>query len=160
MEDKPTKKVQTKNKAPKKPTKKKTNPPGLFNLDDDESEDDAEGSHADGEEKQQHEARRTTWNNDGGVLSSGLPNTPVPHKRHPEGTSHSSSGDSTGTQVPLFKTVPGKKLKVNKPSEDPKVADLEKHTMSESLPQASEAAMDDPPPEEHPVTMDPINIDP
>jgi hypothetical protein len=84
--------------------------------------------------KQQHEARRTTRNSGGGILSSGLPNTPAPRKRRPEvshisdlaypkadlfcqpldpsdsnyqGTSHSSSGDSTGTQVPLFKTVPG-----------------------------------------------------
>ena len=34
--------------------------------------------------KQQHEARRTTRNSGGGVLSSGLPNTPTPHKRRPE----------------------------------------------------------------------------
>ena len=84
--------------------------------------------------KQQHEARCTTRNSDGGVLSSGLPNTPVPRKRSAEvsqisdlaypkaglfrqplnlsdsnyqGTSHSSSGDSTGTQIPAFKTVSG-----------------------------------------------------
>ena len=31
--------------------------------------------------------------------------------------------------------------------------------MSESLPQTSKAAMDDPPPEEHLVTMDPMNVD-
>ena len=55
---------------------------------------------------------------------------------------------------------PSTKLTVNKLSVDPKVADSEKHTTSESSPQASEVAMDDPPPEEHPVTMDPINIDP
>nr|XP_020193772.1 WASH complex subunit 2-like [Aegilops tauschii subsp. strangulata] len=133
LQDKPTKKTRTKNKAPKKPAKKKTNPSELFDLDDnDESEDDAEASRADDE----------------------------------EGTSHSSSGDSTGTQVPMFKTIPGamakpsKKLKVNKPSEDPKVADPEKYTTSESLDQASEAAMDDTPPEEHPVTTDPMNVDP
>ncbi|XP_044382220.1 uncharacterized protein [Triticum aestivum] len=52
--------------------------------------------------KQQHEARRMTSNIGGGILSSDLPNTPAPCKRRPEGTSHSSSGDSTGTQVPLF----------------------------------------------------------
>ena len=50
---------------------------------------------------------------------------------------------------------PSKKLKVGKPAKD---ADPEK-TISESLHQTSEAAMDDPPPE-HPVTMDPMNIDP
>ena len=84
--------------------------------------------------KRQHEARRTTRNSGSGILSSGLPNTPAPRKRRPEvspisdlaypkaglfrqplnpsdsnyqGTSHSSSGDSTGTHVPVFKTVPG-----------------------------------------------------
>jgi hypothetical protein len=70
LQDKPAKKTRTKHKAPKKPAKKKTTPSELFNLDDDESEvkldslgsffvhlidndhyqDDAEGSHADGEE--------------------------------------------------------------------------------------------------------------
>ena len=55
---------------------------------------------------------------------------------------------------------PSKKLKVTKPGKDPKVADPEKQTMFESLHQTSEAAMDDPPPEEHPVTMEPMNIDP
>ena len=49
---------------------------------------------------------------------------------------------------------PSKKLKVDKPAKD---ADPEK-TISESLHQTSEAAMDDPPPEEHPVTMDPVNF--
>ena len=84
--------------------------------------------------KQQHEVRRTTRNSGGGILSSGLPNTPAPRKRRAEvsqisdlaspkaglirqplnpsgsnyqGTSHSSSGDPTGTQVPMFKTIPG-----------------------------------------------------
>jgi hypothetical protein len=84
--------------------------------------------------KQQHEARHTTWHSGSGALSSGLSNTPAPRKRRPEvsklsdldypkagffrqplnpsdsnyqGTSHSSSGDSTGTQIPAFKTVPG-----------------------------------------------------
>ena len=55
---------------------------------------------------------------------------------------------------------PSKKLKVNKPVEDPKTADPEKQTISESLHQTSEEAMDDPPPEEHHVTMDSMNVDP
>ena len=55
---------------------------------------------------------------------------------------------------------PSKKLKVIKPAKDPKGANPEKQTVSESLHQISEAAMDDPPPEEHPVTMEPMNIDP
>jgi hypothetical protein len=84
--------------------------------------------------KQQNEARRTTQRSGGGALSSVLPNTPAPRKRRPkvsklsdldypkaglfrqplnpsdsnyQGTSHSSFGDSTGTQIPAFKTVPG-----------------------------------------------------
>ncbi|XP_044382222.1 uncharacterized protein [Triticum aestivum] len=123
LQDKSAKKTRMNNKALEKPAKKKTNPFELFDLDDkDESEvklyslgsffvhlidndhyqDDAEGSRANVEEKQQHEARRMTSNIGGGILSSDLPNTPAPCKRRPEGTSHSSSGDSTGTQVPLF----------------------------------------------------------
>ena len=74
--------------------------------------------------KQQHEARHTTRNISGGILSSRLPNTSAPLKRQPEvpnisnlaypkaglfrqplnpfdsnyqGSSHSSSSDSTGT---------------------------------------------------------------
>ncbi|XP_044382225.1 uncharacterized protein [Triticum aestivum] len=101
LQDKSAKKTRMNNKALEKPAKKKTNPFELFDLDDkDESEDDAEGSRANVEE--QHEARRMTSNIGGGILSSDLPNTPAPCKRRPEGTSHSSSGDSTGTQVPLF----------------------------------------------------------
>jgi hypothetical protein len=80
--------------------------------------------------KQQHEARRTTRNSGGGILSSSLPNTPAPLEVSPisdltypksglfrqplnpsdsnyQGTSHSSSGDSTGTHVPVFKTMRG-----------------------------------------------------
>nr|XP_040254014.1 serine/arginine repetitive matrix protein 1-like [Aegilops tauschii subsp. strangulata] len=65
--------------------------------------------------------------------------------------------------VPLPVSVmdkPIKKLKVNKPAKDPKVADPEKQTMSKSFHQTSEAAMDDPPPEERPVTMASMNVDP
>ena len=39
LQDKPAKKVWTKNKAPKKPTKKKANPSELFNLDDDDDDE-------------------------------------------------------------------------------------------------------------------------
>ena len=55
---------------------------------------------------------------------------------------------------------PSKKLKVNKQSEDPKTADPEKQTISKSLHQTSEAAIDDPPLEEHPDTMDSMDADP
>ena len=82
---------------------------------------------------QQHEARRTTWHSGQVVTSAGLPNSPV-RKRHSEVsnllvsdcpkagcfrqplnpsdsdyqvTSHSSSGDSSATQLPPLKTVLG-----------------------------------------------------
>ena len=82
---------------------------------------------------QQHEARHTTRHSGQVVTSSGLPNSPV-HKRLQEvaytpdtlypkagyiryplnpsdsnyqGTSHSSSGESSATQLPPLKTVPG-----------------------------------------------------
>ena len=82
--------------------------------------------------QQQHETWRQTQNSGGGELSSGSPNTPVRKRRkevpqisnssYPkaglirrplnpsdsnyQGTSNSSSGDSTGTQLPPFKTAP------------------------------------------------------
>ena len=52
------------------------------------------------------------------------------------------------------------KQKVDKLAEEPKTVDPEKHATSETLHQVSEAAMDDPPPEEHPVTKDVMDIDP
>jgi hypothetical protein len=55
---------------------------------------------------------------------------------------------------------PSKKLKVNKPAEDPKAIDPEKQTVSESMHRTSETAMDDPPLEEPPVTMDTMDVDP
>ena len=84
--------------------------------------------------KTQHpEAHRTTRHNGQQVTSSGLPDTPIlkrraevscnSNKSYPlagcfrqplnpsdsnyEGTSYSSSGESTGTQIPTLKTVPG-----------------------------------------------------
>ena len=84
--------------------------------------------------KQQHEARRTTRHSGGVITSSGLPNTPACTRRlealhiydilHPkaghfrqplnpsdsnyQGTSHSSSGESTGTQIQLSRLYLGK----------------------------------------------------
>ena len=82
---------------------------------------------------QQHEARRTTRHSGQVVTSAGLPNSPVRKRRsevsYPidtscpkagcfrqplnpsdsnyQGTSHSSSGESSTTQLPPLKTVPG-----------------------------------------------------
>jgi hypothetical protein len=61
---------------------------------------------------------------------------------------------------------PSKKAKTSKPgeniniTEDPQVANPEKQTLSESLHQTSEAAIDDPPPKEHNVIMDSMDVDP
>ena len=83
--------------------------------------------------KQQHEARRTTRHSGQVVTSAGLSNTPVrkrqseisptsdpsypkvgyfrqplnPSDSNYQGTPHSSSGESTATQLPPLKTVPG-----------------------------------------------------
>lgn len=84
--------------------------------------------------QQQHENRRQTRTSGGEELSSGLPNTPAPRKRRNEvipnlnsfyplaglirqplnssdsnyqETSRSSSGDSSQTQLPAFKTAHG-----------------------------------------------------
>ena len=82
---------------------------------------------------QQHEARRTTRHSGQVVTSSGLPNSLVRKRRQEvaytpdtlypkagyiryplnpsdsnyQGTSHSSSGESSATQLPPLKTVPG-----------------------------------------------------
>ncbi|XP_044431939.1 uncharacterized protein [Triticum aestivum] len=62
---------------------------------------------------QQHEARRTTRHSGQVVTSAGLPNSPV-RKRRSEVTSHSSSGESSATQLPPLKTVAGAKPKPSK----------------------------------------------
>nr|XP_020171844.1 nucleolar and coiled-body phosphoprotein 1-like [Aegilops tauschii subsp. strangulata] len=84
-----------------------------------------------------------------------------------EGTSHPSSSDSTGTQMPPFKIAPGgiakpsKKLMVGKPVEDPKVHEPEKQTpSSEASNQNPEDTADDPPPETHDTPVDPMSVDP
>ena len=82
---------------------------------------------------QQHEAHRTTRHSGQIVTSAGLPNSPVqkcrsevsypidnscpkvgcfrqplnPSDSNYQGTSHSSSGESSATQLPPLKTVPG-----------------------------------------------------
>ena len=82
---------------------------------------------------QQHEARRTTWHSGHVATSVGLPNSPVrkhrlevsnclvtsrpkagcfrqplnPSDSNYQGTSHSSSGESSATKLPPLKTVTG-----------------------------------------------------
>ena len=82
---------------------------------------------------QQHEARCTTWHSGQVVTSAGLSNTPVrkrrsevsytldtscpkagcfrqplnPSNSNYQGTSHSSSGESSATKLPPLNTVPG-----------------------------------------------------
>ena len=46
---------------------------------------------------------------------------------------------------------PSKKQKIDKPAEEPKTVEPEPQATTETLQQESEAVMDDPPPEDHPV---------
>ncbi|KAM3330829.1 hypothetical protein ACQJBY_027131 [Aegilops geniculata] len=63
--------------------------------------------------KRQHEARRQTRSGGSQDLISGFPNTPAPRNRHHE-KMPPSSGDSSGTQMPVFKVAPGGMAKVDK----------------------------------------------
>ncbi|XP_073366533.1 uncharacterized protein [Aegilops tauschii subsp. strangulata] len=77
----------------------------------DSSQGDVETSHANAIE--QHEARRQTRSGGSQDLISGFPNTPAPRKRNHEKTPP-SSGDSSGTQMHVFKVAPGGMAKVDK----------------------------------------------
>ena len=57
-------------------------------------------------------------------------------------------------------TKPSKKQKTDKPAEEPKNVDPEQHATTETLHQVSEAVIDDPPPEDQPVTQDAMDADP
>nr|XP_020160643.1 nucleolar and coiled-body phosphoprotein 1-like [Aegilops tauschii subsp. strangulata] len=82
-----------------------------------------------------------------------------------EGISHSCSGESTGTHIPTFKTVPGgqdkpsKKAKLNKPVDKSNPSEPEKQQPKPSNPTA-EAILDDPPPQDHEVSIDHMDIEP
>ncbi|XP_073366536.1 uncharacterized protein [Aegilops tauschii subsp. strangulata] len=65
------------------------------------------------DESEQHEARRQTRSGGSQDLISGFPNTPAPRKRNHEKTPP-SSGDSSGTQMHVFKVAPGGMAKVDK----------------------------------------------
>ncbi|XP_048558590.1 uncharacterized protein LOC125539233 isoform X5 [Triticum urartu] len=121
-------------------------------IDNDYYQDDAESSQADDVETQQHEARRTTRHNGQVVTSAGLPNT-LDRKRRSEGTSHSSSGESSTTKLPPLKTVPGakprprKKARLTKPADDNVVVEPEKTLDPEET--NADAMLNDPPPQGH-----------
>nr|XP_020166437.1 nucleolar and coiled-body phosphoprotein 1-like [Aegilops tauschii subsp. strangulata] len=126
------KKTRTKKKASKKPAKKMSKTVELFDLDDKDDDDESED-----------EAEAS-------------------HADDAEGTSHSSSGDSTGTHVPAFKPVlgtmakPSKKAKVTKTPENPS----ESEHQTEKTSQAPEATVDEPPPVDQNVDIDQMNVDP
>nr|XP_040245586.1 uncharacterized protein LOC120964762 [Aegilops tauschii subsp. strangulata] len=138
--DKPPKNTRTKTKAVKKPANKKTVESSDRNNDDLDpaSEDDAEAS-----------------------LPARL--SPV-CKRRSEGTPHSSSGESSATQLPPLKTVsgakprPSKKARLNKPVEDNITAD------PENIPEPKDANVDvlynDPPPQDHDLVAEHMEVDP
>ncbi|XP_044458425.1 uncharacterized protein [Triticum aestivum] len=157
-QDKAAKPLRPKTKVVKKPAKKRTtasfepnadadvaNPDleveldslGSFFIhliDNDYYQDDAESSQADDIETQQHEARRTTRHNG-------------------QGTSHSSSGESSATKLPPLKTVPGakprprKKARLTKPVDDNVVVEPEKTLDPEET--NADAMLNDPPPQGH-----------
>ncbi|XP_048558589.1 uncharacterized protein LOC125539233 isoform X4 [Triticum urartu] len=182
-QDKAAKPLRPKTKVVKKPAKKRTTASFEPNADADvansDLEDDAESSQADDVETQQHEARRTTRHNGQVVTSAGLPNT-LDRKRRSEvsytldtscpkagcfrqplnpsdsnyqGTSHSSSGESSTTKLPPLKTVPGakprprKKARLTKPADDNVVVEPEKTLDPEET--NADAMLNDPPPQGH-----------
>ncbi|XP_044458424.1 uncharacterized protein [Triticum aestivum] len=176
-QDKAAKPLRPKTKVVKKPAKKRTTASFEPNADADvanpDLEDDAESSQADDIEviilspgsdpvptlkirranrkvkfshplayldpnfllkTQQHEARRTTRHNG-------------------QGTSHSSSGESSATKLPPLKTVPGakprprKKARLTKPVDDNVVVEPEKTLDPEET--NADAMLNDPPPQGH-----------
>uniref|UniRef100_A0A8R7PIR2 Uncharacterized protein n=1 Tax=Triticum urartu TaxID=4572 RepID=A0A8R7PIR2_TRIUA len=137
-QDKAAKPLRPKTKVVKKPAKKRTTASFEPNADADvansDLEDDAESSQADDVETQQHEARRTTRHNG-------------------QGTSHSSSGESSTTKLPPLKTVPGakprprKKARLTKPADDNVVVEPEKTLDPEET--NADAMLNDPPPQGH-----------
>ncbi|XP_037478723.1 uncharacterized protein LOC119355935 isoform X4 [Triticum dicoccoides] len=182
-QDKAAKPLRPKTKVVKKPAKKRTTVSFEPNADADvanpDLEDDAESSQADDVETQQHEARRTTRHNGQVVTSAGLPNTLVRKRRSEvsytldtscpkagcfrqplnpsdsnyQGTSHSSSGESSATKLPPLKTVPGakprprKKARLTKPADDNVVVEPEKTLDPEET--NADAMLNDPPPQGH-----------
>ena len=54
---------------------------------------------------------------------------------------------------------PSKKQKIDKPAEEPKTVEPEPQATTETLQQESEAVMDDPPLEDHPVGLDAMDLD-
>ena len=117
--------------------------------------------------QQQHENRRQTRTSGGEELSSSLPNTPAPRKRRNEEASRSSSGDSSQTQLPAFKTAPGgqakpsKKARVTKLAENPKIHEPEQQVPASN---ASEKQPEEPaheaPPEIPDLSHGHIDINP
>ena len=153
--DKPKRSTRQKTKVVKKTAHRKrttasSNPAPDDDVDNPDLEDDVEASHADAAETQQHEARRTT--------------------RHSgQVTSHSSSGESSATQVPPLKTVlgakprPSKKARLDKAAEEDavpepgKTPDLEA-AIPEDIPNDPPQRDDDLIAEERPIdTSSPVN---
>nr|XP_020201657.1 uncharacterized protein LOC109787525 [Aegilops tauschii subsp. strangulata] len=74
------------------------------------------------------------------------------HASDAEGTPHSSAGESTGTQLPPLKTVPGAKARPSKKAKLNKPADDNTTTVPEKTPEPFEpnadAILNDPPPQD------------
>ncbi|KAM3189563.1 hypothetical protein ACQJBY_068078 [Aegilops geniculata] len=153
-QDKPAKPARTQTKATKRPAKKKTTDSADLNLDDDKDDDESEveldslGSffiHLIDNDYDQDDAKASRADD-------------------VEGTSHSSSGKSTRTQILTFKTVPGgqakpsKKAKLNKPVDVSNPSEPEKQQSKPSNPIA-EATLDDPPPQDHEASIDHMDVE-
>ncbi|SPT20359.1 unnamed protein product [Triticum aestivum] len=138
--NKPERPIRPKTKVVKRPAhKRKTTASSDPAVDDD---DDAEASNADVVQTQQHEARRTTRHSGQVVTSAGLPNSPV-RKRRLEVTSHSSSGESSATQLPPLKTVLGAKPRPSKKARLDKAAEEETAPEPDSAPNLEAAIRED-----------------
>uniref|UniRef100_A0A8R7QVA4 Uncharacterized protein n=1 Tax=Triticum urartu TaxID=4572 RepID=A0A8R7QVA4_TRIUA len=144
--EKPERPTRPKTRVVKRPANKKkttasSDPPADDDVGNPDLEDDAEVSHADAVEvialsfdSQQHEARRTT-----------------PHSS--QGTSHSSSGESSATQLPPLKTVLGAKPRPSKKARLDKAAEENVAPEPEKIPDPEATIRDDvpndPPPQDH-----------
>ncbi|XP_048554519.1 cell surface glycoprotein 1-like isoform X2 [Triticum urartu] len=132
-QDKPAKPHRMKTKVVKKPAKKRTTASSEPNADDDVGNPESED---DVEGSQADDV---------------------------EGTSHSSSGESSATQLPPLKTVPGakprpsKKARLNKPTDDNVAIEPEKTPDPEET--DADAMLNDPPPQDHEFFAERVQVD-
>nr|XP_020189040.1 uncharacterized protein LOC109774688 [Aegilops tauschii subsp. strangulata] len=154
LQDKPAKTPRVKTKVTKKPAKKKTADSTDLNFDDDDENHESEVGLDSLGSFFIHLIDNDYYQEDAEASQAG----------DVEGTSHSSSGESTKTQLPTLKTVPGakprpsKKAKLNKSAYDNPASEPEK-TPEQFEPNA-DAILDDPPPQDHETFVEQMENDP